>query len=192
MLIAVSIAVIALGGLAGAAVVINAGDTTAVVAMNNAVVRGAVIERDDLRTVNISTDPALKVVPSDQLSAIVGQRAATDLPAGTLLPEGSVSKDLVPGRGRTLVGLQLKPSQMPATTLKPGDSVRLVTLPPEQGSGVARPAPPTVTATVVGIAAGPDNQTTRVDVEVPSDVAVSLSTSAASSRIALVLDSRER
>ena len=191
-LIALAILLIAGSGLGVAVVIQNAGNTTAVLALTKTVPRGALIDRDDLRTVNIGTDPALRVVTASELDSVVGQRAATDLPAGTLLPQGAAAKTLVPRRGRTLVGLQLKPSQLPASPLQAGDTVRLVFLPADQAGATQPVRTPPATASVVGSQPGPDNQTTRVDVEVPNDVAVSVSTSAAASRIALVLDSRER
>ena len=188
-----AIVLIAVAGLGGGVLVLNAGDTHPVVAVTSTVMRGEVIKRDDLRIVDVGGDPNLQTVDGDQLASIVGKRAATDLPAGTLLPANAATTELVPHRGRTLVGLQLKPSQLPATTLQSGDTVRLVTLPGDQASS-SRPGSSTlpVSATVIGSEDGPDGQSTRVDVEVPSDVAAALSISAATGRVALVLDSRER
>lgn len=184
---------IAVAGLGGGVLVLNAGDTRPVVAITSTVTRGDVIKREDLRIVDVGGDPSLQTVDGDQLSSIVGKRAATDLPAGTLLPANAATTELVPHRGRTLVGLQLKPSQLPATTLRSGDTVRLVTLPGDQaGSSRSGTSSVPISATVIGSQDGPDGQSTRVDVEVPSDVAAALSISAATGRVALVLDSRER
>lgn len=191
-LVAGAVVLIAVAGLGGGLLVLNAGNTHPVVAIASTVTRGEVIKRDDLRIVDVGADPSLQTVNGDQLDSIVGKRAATDLPAGTLLPANAATSELVPHRGRTLVGLQLKPSQLPATTLQTGDTVRLVTLPADQASsarpGTSRP----ISATVIGSEGGPDGQTTRVDVEVPSDVAAGLSVNAATGRVALILDSRER
>jgi hypothetical protein len=191
--VAGAVVLIAVAGLGGGLLVLNAGNTHPVVAVASTVTRGEVIKRDDLRIVDVSADPSLQTVNGDQLDSIVGKRAATDLPAGTLLPANAATSELVPHRGRTLVGLQLKPSQLPATTLQTGDTVRLVTLPADQASST-RPGTSTlpISATVIGSEGGPDGQTTRVDVEVPSDVAAGLSVNAATGRVALILDSRER
>lgn len=192
-MIAGGIALVAVCGLGGGVFALTAGDTKPVVALTSTVMRGEVIKREDLRIVDVGGDPSLQVVGGDQIASIVGKRAATDLPAGTLLPASAATNELVPRRGRTLVGLQLKPSQLPATTLQGGDIVRLVTLPADQ-AGSSRPgsAGQPISATVIGTQDGPDGQSTRVDVEVPSDVAAALSVSAATGRVALVLDSRER
>jgi SAF domain len=189
-----AVVLIAVAGLGGGALVLNAGKTHPVVAITTTVTRGEVIQRDDLRVVDVAGDQTLQTVDGDQLDAIVGKRAATDLPAGTLLPRGATTSELIPHQGRTLVGLQLKPSQLPATTLQTGDTVRLVTLPSDQAGASSRPGSSAVpiSATVVGSEPGPDNQTTRVDVEVPNDVAAALSVYAATGRVALILDSRER
>jgi hypothetical protein len=189
-----AIVLIAVAGIGGAALVLNAGKTHPVVAITTTVTRGEIIERNDLRVVDVAGDRTLQTVDGAQLDSIVGKRAATDLPAATLLPRGATTSELIPHQGRTLVGLQLKPSQLPAATLQAGDSVRLVTLPVDQAGAVSRPGGSAVpiAATVVGSEPGPDNQTTRVDVEVPSDAAAGLSVNAATGRIALILDSRER
>ncbi|MFD7161201.1 SAF domain-containing protein [Kribbella sp. NPDC059898] len=193
-LVAGAIALIAVAGIGGGALVVSAGNTHPVVAITTTVTRGDVIQRSDLRVVDVGGGQNLRTVDGDQLNSVVGKRAATDLPAGTLLPQGAATSDLVPHQGRTLVGLQLKPSQLPATTLQTGDTVRLVTLPTDQSGAVSRTgtAGAPIAATVVGSQPGPDNQTTRVDVEVPSDVAAGLSVDAATGRVALILDSRER
>lgn len=193
-LVAGALTLIAVAGLGGGALIVKAGNTHPVVAITATVTRGDVIQRNDLRVVDVGGAHGLRTVAGDQLDSIVGKRAATDLPAGTLLPQGAATADLVPHQGKTLVGLQLKPSQLPATTLQTGDTVRLVTLPADQAGAVSQQGSSAlpIAATVIGSEPGPDNQTTRVDVEVPSDVAANLSVNAATGRVALILDSRER
>lgn len=190
--IALSVALIALGGVGAVYLYNSASDSVPVVALTKTVARGEVIDRSDLTTARAAIDPAVKTVPADQLNAIVGKRAATDLPAG-LLPAGGVTKALTPGQGRSLVGLQLKFSQLPASALNPGDTVRLVELPAEgsQSSAAAGQQQPTV-AVVVASSASDDGQTVRVDVDVPSAAAAPVATDAAQGRIVLIVDSRER
>jgi flagella basal body P-ring formation protein FlgA len=84
-LIAASVAAICLGGLLAAFAWTATSNTQSVLAMRVAVERGAVIGPDDVMTVQVSTDPALRPVPASQASTVVGQRAATDIAAGTLV-----------------------------------------------------------------------------------------------------------
>jgi hypothetical protein len=188
-LLALSLALIATGGVAAYALYNSADDSVPVVALTKTVARGEVIDRSDLTTAQAVADPAVKTVPAAELNSIVGKRAAIDLPAGLLPPNGVTTK-LTPGQGRSLVGLQLKFSQLPASPLSPGDQVRLVELPTE-GSNRAVTVPPT-SAIVVSTPAGAPGQTARVDVELPAAAATLVATDAAQGRIVLIVDSRER
>jgi len=108
-----------------------------------------------------------------------------------LLTAAAVTEQLLPVAGQSLVGVAVTSSQLPAVPLQAGDRVRIVDTPAAQGE------PPTVTpATISGevvSTVGPDDTgLTIVNVTVAEDQAAGLAARAATSRVALVLDSRER
>jgi hypothetical protein len=90
------------------------------------------------------------------------------------------------------VGVSLPPALMPATQLQSGDQVRIVATPGAQGDLATGTSPTSIGATVVGVRGPGDNGQIVVDVSVPYDQAAELAARAATGKIALVLDSRER
>ena len=110
-LVAASIVAISAGALLAAFAWTATSTTQSVLAVRSAVERGAVIGQDDVMTVQVSADPALAPVPASQASAVVGQRAATDLAAGTLLTREQVSDTVLPAAGMSIVGVGLPSAQ---------------------------------------------------------------------------------
>jgi flagella basal body P-ring formation protein FlgA len=164
--------------------------TTEVLAVRTVVHRGEVITRDDLMVVRLGLDPAVKAVAASRIDQVAGQRAALDLAAGGLLAPDDLASAVVPATGMSVVGIALAAGMMPAEPLNPGDAVRLVQTPGQQGEVTGSPV--TVTASVVEVQAAKTADLTIVDVLVPSDVAADLAARAATGKVALVLDSRER
>ena len=190
-LIAASVAAICLGGLLAAFAWTATSNTQSVLAMRVAVERGAVIGPDDVMTVQVSTDPALRPVPASEASTVVGQRAATDIAAGTLVTLEQVSDTVLPAVGMSIVGVGLPASQMPGEPLLVGDSVRVVATPGQSGE-VTAGEQVTIAATVVGVRVNNENGQNVVSVQVPEQDAAELAARAATGNVALVLDSRER
>src|SRR3546814_3657886 len=145
----------------------------------------------DLAVVRVSVDPALTPIAGSQKAELEGSRAAVDLWAGTLLTEEAVTDSLVPGEGESLVGISLTPAQMPSEPLYGGDVVRIVTTPGDQGE-ITDKEPVSIEATVVGVSRVEETGETVVDVSVPESEAADLAARAATGRVALVLDARER
>ena len=85
----------------------------------------------------------------------------------------------------------MPPRLLPGEPLQAGDRVRVVATPGDQGE-VTSKEPRTIAATVVGVHGGDDTGQMVVDVQVPFDDAAELAARAATGRVALVLDSRER
>jgi flagella basal body P-ring formation protein FlgA len=79
-----------------------------VVAVRFAVERGAVIGREDLMAVQVGLDPALTPIPAAQVETLVGQRAAVDMAAGTLVTREQISATVLPPRGFSVVGVALR------------------------------------------------------------------------------------
>lgn len=165
-------------------------NTTEVLAVRAVVHRGEVITRDDLMVVRLGLDPAVKTVPASRIDQVAGQRAALDLAAGGLLAPDDLASTMVPATGMSVVGIALAAGMMPAEPLNPGDAVRLVQTPGQQGEVTGSPV--TVKASVVAVEAAKTADLTIVDVLVPSEVAADLAARAATGKVALVLDSRER
>ena len=80
---------------------------------------------------------------------------------------------------------------MPAIPLQTGDQVRVVQTPGAQGQ-VGDAPPVTISATVVAVTRSPDGQSALVDLLVSADAAPDLAARAATGKVAVVLDSRER
>lgn len=190
-LIAASVAAICLGGVLAAFAWTATSTSQSVLAMRVAVERGAVIGPEDVMTVQVSTDPALRPVPASEASTVVGQRAATDIAAGTLVTLEQVSDAVLPAAGMSIVGVGLPASQMPGEPLLVGDRVRVVATPGQSGE-VTAGEQVTIAATVVGVRVNNENGQNVVSVQVPEQDAAELAARAATGNVALVLDSRER
>jgi hypothetical protein len=190
-LLAAGVALVALGALAAAYLTQVVGNTVPVVAVVQTVQAGEVIDRADLAVANVAADPALAPVAAGRLDSFVGQRAAVDLSAGSLLTEQAVTDEVVPAAGRSLVGVALTSAQLPAAVLQPGDRVRVVDTPTAQGEPPST-TPATIPGEVTSVVGPNDAGLTVVNLLVREDRAADLAARVATGRVALVLDSRER
>lgn len=189
LLLVGTIAAVLVGGLGTAWLFTMSAASTEVVAVRAAVQRGEVIDREDLVVVKVGLDPSLDIVPASRIDQVAGQRAATDLAPGGLLASGSVTDEVLPRAGETLVGVGLAPTMLPAEPLLAGDRVRIVETPGPQGEVVT---PPVVMDAVISRVTLLETGDTLVDVLVSTDKAAELAARAATGRVALVLEARER
>ncbi|MEV4617033.1 SAF domain-containing protein [Kitasatospora sp. NPDC049258] len=170
-MIAASVALIAVGSLSGAYLYVATGHRTGVLAMARDVPPGATITAEDLIEAKISSDPALKPIPAEDLKKVVGKRAVSALPAGSLLTERSITSAAVVGPGQQLVAVSLDKDRVPATALTPGQKVQLVHTPKDSagaaGQGGAA-AEPNVAASVVRVGKAASSGDVVVDVAVAS------------------------
>ena len=191
------VALVCLGALGNLWLVRASSDASSVVAARVTIERGAVIARDDLVAVQVGADPALQTVPAGQLESLVGQRAAVDVAAGSLLTPGSVTDTVLPEEGYSLVGVSLTPDQMPGTQLMAGDRIRVVATSGQQGApATAQEDPSSVSAVVVSAVTGSDmtgqGAPTVVTVQVPAEDATASRGGGRDGNAAVVLDSRAR
>lgn len=186
LLIFVLGALLATAGLAGGWVMWLSKSDTEVVAAALDVERGRVITAEDLVTVRVSLDPSLRTVPGAELQDLIGQRAAADLTAGTLVSPDQVTDDVLPAVGMSVVSVPIPSGLVPTVPIRAGDTLRLVQIPAAGGDITGEGM--TVTAELVAISYG--DPTTVVDVLVPADKASSVAELAGTGRVALVLDSR--
>jgi hypothetical protein len=91
----------------------------------------------------------------------------------------------------SVVGVALPAMLLPGEPLRAGDQVRVVATPGQQGE-VTDGEQRYITATVVGVYPDADSGQTVVSVQVPYDQAAELAARAATGKVAIVLDSRER
>ncbi|MFD9338640.1 SAF domain-containing protein [Streptomyces sp. NPDC060028] len=198
-LIALSVALIAAGGLSGALLFTASGQRTAVLVVTRDVPVGAAITDADLAPASLALDPAVKAVPVARKAGVVGQRAAVALTAGSLLSPGQVTSVSLIKAGEQLVGVALKTSQLPASRLAPGQKVLIVSTPdPNQaaaavaGGKAAEPAgPKTVAATVVAVGVAAPATGVVVDVAVPVAEGPELAARVATGAVALILAPQE-
>ncbi|MEU2284278.1 SAF domain-containing protein [Streptomyces sp. NPDC013178] len=142
--IALSLALIAAGGAGVAVLLLQVGDRTDVVTVIRDVQVGQVVTEDDLGKASVALDPAVKAVRAGDLDSVVGKRAAVELMPGSLLAPSQVTKDSLVKAGEQLVPIGLKPEQVPATALVPGQKVQLVHVPAQdqQNTGKTSDTPP--------------------------------------------------
>ena len=139
------------GALAGGMWAMSASDRQPVLVMARTVPAGQTIRAADVKVANVAADRELRPIDEDDRRTVVGQPAAVDLVAGTLLTRAHLGDSAGLGSGRAMVGLALKPGQLPSAKLGPGSQVEVV----DTGAGPGAPsrANPTVlgTARVVAV-----------------------------------------
>lgn len=186
-LIAAAVVLVTLGSLTAGWLTTVVGHTIPVLAVRDTVHRGDQITRQNLMTVNISSDPALKTVLAADLDTIVGKYAATDLPAGGILPAADYAATNTLPSGQALAGVSLTPAQAPSHTLSAGDRIKIVVTPRAQDDPPTT-APATIDAVVVSSRAVGDQGQVILDVSVPQGQVALLAATAATGRVAVVLD----
>lgn len=191
MVVLISAALVVLGAVLSVWAYSSVGNTQEVVAVRADVARGEVITADALQVVRVGVDPALQVVPSSGLEDLVGQRASAELKAGQLVVPAAVTTEVVPHAGFSLAGLSLASGQLPADALVPGDPVRVVSTPGPQGEVVDEDLR-VFAGTLVSISAPDPSGNVAAVVEVSADQAAELAARAATGKLAVVLDARER
>jgi hypothetical protein len=191
-MIALAVVLIGAGILGGAALYQRVNHQVAVLMVRTGVPAGSVLTAADLSTTSITTGSGVRVIPAGQERQVVGLVAGTSLRSGTLLAASELTSALPPAAGQVLVPVAVKPSQLPASGLVPGDQLDIVSAPGAQGaSGTA----PVGGRTIAGVVAAISQQTSTndlnvVDVLVPANNGIALAKEAATGDIALVVTHR--
>ena len=189
VLIAASVAAICLGALASMWAYQSTSDAHSVLAVRQTIERGDVITAEDLMTVNISVDPALKPLSADQVNSVVGKHAALDMSAGGVVTQDQITEQALPAKGSSVVGIALTPGMLPANQMRVGDQVRVVVTPGQQGE-MPTTDPDSIQAVVVGVAKDETTGNAIVNDQVPTHDGPMLAARAATGKVAIVLDSR--
>ncbi|WP_245687415.1 SAF domain-containing protein [Streptacidiphilus griseoplanus] len=167
--LALSVALIAAGGLGGAALYTATGERVSVLAVARDVPAGQQLTAADLTIARIASDPALHPLDAGDLDRAIGRRATNDLKRGSLLTKDDVTNQLIVKPGQQIVGVAAKHTQLPATALKPGRQVLVVATPDtggQQNGAGATTRPQTLSATVVTVGGVDTDGTVVVDMAV--------------------------
>ena len=184
-----AVLVVALGGLVSMWAVSSYAhrDRVLVIAQNVSV--GHKITLDDLAGADLTVDPRVAAFTVQQQDQVIGMVALVDLAKGTLVNPSQVGQSQLLTAGQVLVPLQLKPGQLPAVGLAPGQRVLLVAT----AADTAQTAPPgggtdPIEASVAesGVP-DPSTGVTVVDVRVPQDAGVLLARMAAGGNMTVVV-----
>ncbi|MFI9730922.1 SAF domain-containing protein [Streptomyces sp. NPDC052092] len=194
--IALSLALIAAGGAGVSVLLFQVGDRTEVVTVIRDVEVGQVLTEQDLGKASVALDPAVNAVRADEMESVVGKRAAVELKSGSLLSPSQVTKDSLMKAGEQLVPIGLKPEQVPATALVPGQKVQLVHVPAQ---GVADPGrepdkagPQSIAGRVVKASkAAPGTGVVVVDVATTAEAGPTAAAWVSADALRLVLDAPE-
>lgn len=185
-----AVAAICLGALVSMWAWQSSSDAQDVLAVRETIERGQTIERDDLMTVKITIDPALRPLLASEVDSVVGQRAALDIAAGGVVTAEQLTDAAIPPKGESVVGISLSSAMLPVNQVRVGDKVRVVATAGEQGE-VTTSIPEAIEAIVVRVTVDEMTGNSLVNVSVPHENAPYVATLAASGKAALVLDSQE-
>lgn len=141
----------------------------------------------DLGVARIADDPALRPVPISERASVVGKVAAVELRPGSLVVREQVTEARPPFPGQQLVGLAVKPGQMPGGGVAPGDMVLVVIVASEQPGSSAVPGGDGVRAQVVRVGQPSSDGSVTVDVVVSAPNGPPLASASSAGRVALVL-----
>ncbi len=192
-MIALSVALVGAGVLVSAGLYQRANHQVPVVLVTAAVPAGAVITAADLGTTTVVVGAGLQVIPGRQLQQVVGEIAATALRPGTLLAPSELTTAQPPVAGQVLVPIPVKPSELPASGLFPGDQVLALAAPGSAGGNAT--ATPVLTRPVFGVVQKVRNVPDQdgldvVDLLVPAGAGTAVAQQAATGEIALVVTRR--
>lgn len=187
-LVTAGVALAMLGALVAVWLVTSAGDRTDVVMLARDVAYGSTLTADDLVLTAVAVDPAVATVSAEDVASLVGQVAAADLVAGSLLAPGQVTASAPPGSDEVLVPLPVSAERLPASGLTAGDRLLIVDT-PAAAADPPSTAPESFAATVVRLGAPDLNGMSVLDVVVAKADGPALAARAATGRFALVLQS---
>jgi hypothetical protein len=187
--IALGVALAAAGGVMTATLVARTGDRVAVLAVAQNVPVGSTITAQDLTVAHVAADSALAPVRAGDESSVVGQTAAVGLPAGSLLVRTDLTSTALPAPGQQLVGVAVKPGQLPARPLTAGDKVLVAQTPGDfsgSDSGGTTSSVPTIPATVVDVSPPESDGTVVVDLLVAGTQGPQVAAIASTGHVALL------
>ena len=187
--LAFGVVAVCLGGLLSAFVYLNAVESHPVLRVNRTVYRGETIAPGDLSVVQVGAGLDVRTVADVRADEVIGRAALTDVPAGSLLVEGSWGEASQPV-GMARVGVRLSAGRYPAGDLRPGTPFLVVALPDPAAEQAELPA--SVPATLVAAPAAQPDGSLAFDLYVPIGQAEQVSRLASADRVALVQQGTNR
>jgi len=193
-LAALAVLLILGGALASLSLVLRSGETVAAIGIARPVARGERIPLGAMRQVQVARN-GVDYVPWEQRGQVARYFAAVPLVPKSLLAHAQVSVSQGAARGQVVVGLALKPGQLPAGQLHPGDTVRVYSViasAAAQNSGTTSQSKLLVQAArIYSVRAGSEatvgESTVQMSITVADEEAGPVTQAAANGNVALVL-----
>jgi hypothetical protein len=193
-LAALAVLLILGGALASLSLVVRQGQTVAAIGVARPIPRGERIPLSAMQRVQVART-GVDYVPWEQRDQVARYYAAVPLVPKSLLSHAQVSMSQGVARGEVVVGLALKPGQLPAGQLHAGDTVRVysvVASASAQNSGSTSQSRLLVEeARIWSVRAGGESaigdSTTQMSIAVADEEAGPVTQAAANGNVALVL-----
>lgn len=190
LLIALGIAIVCLAVIGGYAFWNASSRSVAVIVVKSPIAKGETISSANLRSLQVAGGQQITAYTVDQADEILGKIATTNLQPGAIVSPSDVGTQLAVQGGKSVVGVALAATQMPGMPLAAGEKVSLVDTPVTQGDPPAS-TPRTYSGTVFHVSQDTKTGDTIIDVIVSSSDAPTIAATAATGRIALIVDSGE-
>ncbi|HEX4216933.1 MAG TPA: SAF domain-containing protein [Acidimicrobiales bacterium] len=145
----------------------NAGHRVPIVAVVQPVHQGQRISVSDLGEVEASISGSVRPIPFSAVGSVVGRDAAVALVPGTILTAGDISNARSIPVGEAIVGVALKPGQLPSSGVVPGEQVMLI-----QTGLPGSPAPTFPSSTSSGSTSSGSSSSANSTSGLPSSVGV--------------------
>jgi len=184
-------ALIIVGGVASVFIYSTSLHTQQVFVIAKSIDRGDTITKDDLTTIDVAAGQRTDGVAAADSSSLIGKVATVDLPKGSLLTRSAVASALPVPDGQALVGLSLKPAQLPSQQLVAGDRIEIVPIAATDGAAAARSNSAPVQGTVSASRTSQASGTTVVDVYINARNAADVTSRAAAGQVAVYLAAAE-
>jgi hypothetical protein len=176
---------------------VHSGHRREVLVVARGVAAGSAIQPGDLAETRVGFDPGVHLVAAAERAKVLGRIAAVNLVPGMLVSLDLMTNGSIIVPGHAVVGLALKPGQLPSG-VHPLDHVMLIqtssasTGSTTSGGGSLETTPPAsailvARAQVFAVDVSTDGQTTVVSVIVTTDQAPGLASAAAKGQVSLVL-----
>jgi hypothetical protein len=163
---------------------------SSVLATRTAVPAGGTVTKANVRVLRVRSSKEERVadaVGAAELTKVDGWVARQAIPSGSILLHSELSPTGgAPAAGQALIGLGLKPGQLPSQGLSVGDRVGIVDVPSATGQQGPPPAPVPVVAAPVWSISTDQSGDTEVTVLVPSSLSTALAGAAARGELAVI------
>jgi hypothetical protein len=179
-------ALILVGGLLNVFLFASAGHPDEVFAVSHSIPRGTTLTAGDLTSLALASGQSSPAISTTSPSEVIGKVTTVDLPKGSLITPSTIAAEQQIPDGRALVGLSLKPSQLPAEPLAAGSHIEIVPIATVAG-GDTSVNTSTVSGVVSDTIVDQQSDTTIVDVYVSQTVAADLTSRAAAGSVAIYL-----